>query len=134
MLPFNASIRQGTPQDWELVQTWLEERQISRLNALQPQRSWTYTQDGIAIAFAALTILDGFKGILEALCTNPSSSPTQRDQAIDALVSKILLESRKLGLDGLIAWTKDKNTLVRSKKFGFVEVPEQLIALNLRSK
>jgi hypothetical protein len=69
--------------------------------------------------------------LLDSLITNPLSAPHLRDQAINAVVGKLILTAKKQGVLKILATSTDEHTLLRSRKFGFVASPHTLIVLDL---
>lgn len=86
------------------------------------------------IAAAFLRKIEG-KGmaLLDGLITDPRFSPSDRDEAVQLTVIKLLRLAKHHGITRIIATTTDKHTLMRSKRFGFKESPDQLISLVLSS-
>lgn len=92
----------------------------------------TVGDDTIAAAF--LRRVEG-KGtaMLDGLITDPRFSPSDRDEAIQLTIIKLLRLAKHHGITKIIAFSTDKHTLMRSKRFGFVEQSHQLISLVLSS-
>lgn len=80
-----------------------------------------------------IRLVEGGYGQLEGLVSNPEFLPGTRSKAIDTLVERIIAEAKALQLISLIAFTGDKNTLERSSRHGFVQLPQTLIAVDLSS-
>lgn len=93
----------------------------------------TYLED-VPVAVAFLRKVEGGFAQLDGLCTNPAVESTIRDKALDIVVTTILLAARDHGFKNVIAFTKDKNTRLRSQKHGFVELHEAAVIVhNLNS-
>lgn len=65
--------------------------------------------------------------MLDGLVTDPEAPAPLRDKAIDLVVAKVFGIAKELGIKGLMAHTRDNNTLYRSLKFGFVRSQDALI-------
>lgn len=81
-----------------------------------------------------LRLIQGNYAFLDGLITNPDASPEIRDQAIDLLVTQLINVGKKMGFRKIIAFSSDANTLIRSKKHGFIKQPDTVIALDLSQK
>lgn len=88
------------------------------------------SNEGIAAAF--LRRVEGSFGLLDGLITNPTADGKLRHEAIDLIVTEIIKLCRILEIKRLLAHSVDVGTLERSKKFGFISLPDTLIALKLR--
>lgn len=87
------------------------------------------------VAAAFLRIIEGNKStaILDSLITNAELLPTIRNDALNQTVSELLKLAKEQGITKIIAFSTDKNTLMRAKRFGFEELPHQVITLDITS-
>lgn len=114
------------------LQAWMLARDIQLPeNELIPDFGLVYYHDNSPAAMAFLRKTEGF-AILDNLITNPVLSPIVRDKAVDEVVSAILHEADRQELSKVVAWSKDKNTLERSKRYGFE--PSDLTLIIRRGK
>lgn len=87
------------------------------------------------VAAGFLRMIEGSKNtaMLDSLITNAHINPDIRNAALDDLVSKLIIWATEHDIINILAFSVDKNTLMRAKRFGFEELPHQLIALTLTS-
>jgi hypothetical protein len=71
--------------------------------------------------------------ILDSLITNKHIDADIRDKALQDLVHRLITWAIEHGISNILAFSTDENTLMRAKRFGFVELPHQLISLTLPS-
>ena len=112
-----------------IVNQWLHRIDSYQMNAHNiPKIGFivTYTDDFVAVAF--LRMVEGGFAQLDGLATNSHMPAHLRDQAIDLVVEKVLNVADGLKITSVIANTKDYNTLLRSFRHGFVQLPQTLIA------
>lgn len=83
------------------------------------------------IAAGFLRLIEGDHAMLDALITNPTVKPEDRDQAIDMLVKALIRRAKMMKIKLIVAFTKDKNTLERSLRHGFVLREHSFISLDL---
>lgn len=91
-------------------------------------------KDGMPVATAFLRKCEGDVAMLEALCTNPCATSSDRHTAIDALVCRIIDIANNSGINKLIAFSIDDGTIKRSLKHGFEQSPFSLIFKDLSAK
>lgn len=87
--------------------------------------------DKMPIAAASLRRVEGNFGQVDGLVSNPEASPEQRHEALDLAISEVIKLAKGLKLNGLIAWTRDESTLLRSTRLGFVPQPHTVLAFDL---
>ena len=97
---------------------------------------------GVIVISGQQTLAAGFlrriegedkSAILDSLITNPTLDPDLRNRALDHLVNNLLKLAQANGITNILAFSTDKNTLMRAERFGFVELPHQVITLDLTS-
>lgn len=69
---------------------------------------------------------------IDTLVSNAYCGSILRHEGISKIVENLLIEAKKLKLQGIIAHTQDKGTLLRAEALGFHIVPQTIIALNLQ--
>lgn len=90
-----------------------------------------YSND-VPVAAGFLKMIEGGNSaILDSLITNGDLPAEQRDLALDLLVENILIDAKRLGIKHLLAFSSDKNTLVRATRFGFAQLEHHVITLPL---
>lgn len=123
------------PQIYPLVADWYKLRELTPPAAdVYPELGFVAHYEGIPVAVAFIRRVEGGYGQLDGLCSNPDFPGDMRSEAIDSVVLKIIHHAQHIGIKGLIAHSKDTNTLLRAKKHGFVQSDQTIIALNLQAK
>lgn len=113
------------------VNEWLVGRELPAI-VMTPKMGYMTFYRGTPVACAFLREVEGGYGILDGLCTNPDFPGDQRSVAIDMVVEALMRDAASNGVTALIAWSHDKNTLLRSAKHGFVKFPQTMIIANLK--
>lgn len=85
----------------------------------------------IAAGFLRAIEGDGKTAILDSLITHKDSDSRVRDYILNMLVQKLIELAKDHGITNILAFSTDKNTLLRAQRFGFVELPHQVISLSL---
>ncbi len=114
------------------INSWLvaREHKVPPLDDF-PKIGYVVSYRGEYVACAFIREVEGNYGQLDGLATNPDFPGDMRSEAIDLVVQKIFTKAKEMKLKALLSFSKDKNTLIRSKKFGFKEVPETVIVAEL---
>lgn len=131
----DLTIRPYQPSDYNALIEWLKIRSIKPWNESSiPKIGYVAHVDYLGlICMGFLRMVEGNSAMIDGLCSNPNMHSHYRDEAIDKLVCRIMDKAQELKLDGIISFSEDKNTLERSKKFGFEHRPNQIvIAIDLR--
>lgn len=87
--------------------------------------------DGTAIAAGFLRQCESKAVMLDSMITHADAEPMTRDYALDKLVETLVNLGKEYGFSQILAFTMDKNTLVRAHKHGFSLLPHSVIALRL---
>lgn len=125
-------IRKYTPAEYMWLREWLEHRGIqSWEESGLPKIGFIAYDDAGFTAIAFLRLIEGERGMIDALCSNPGASPARRDKGIDCVVVQILIEARAMGLKGILSFSKDENTLARAERIGFKKLDDTLIVKTL---
>jgi hypothetical protein len=93
-----------------------------------PKLGWTCSYKGLLVAAAFIRKCEGGIGIFDSLICDPLVAFKIRNECIDHLVHKIILESKNQGLTKLIAFSLNARTLERSERFGFIKQNHILIS------
>lgn len=102
----------------------------SHIAALPESGIMVYSAD-TPIAAGFLRKVEDNSAILDSLITNKDIDAVVRDKALDMLVTELLKVAKGLGITNIIAFSSDPHTLMRAKRFGFAELPHQVISLKL---
>ena len=86
-----------------------------------PEIRYVASERGEPIAMGFLRRVEGGYAQLDGLITNPEAPGDMRSYAIDTVVAQLLETARQLEIKAVMATSIDKNTLERSKKFGFIK-------------
>lgn len=111
---------------FDIMLEWLVERDVYLPSIDEmPAIGFVVYHDHIMTAMGFIRMVEGGYGQLDGLVTNPKQSPEIRSVSIDLLVSRLIYEAKEMELKSLIAFSKDKNTLLRSTTHGFVSQDDQ---------
>lgn len=83
------------------------------------------------IAAGFIRKVEGGYGLIDGYITDPSASPLDRHNALELLTTSLIEKAQELKFKGLLAFTKDNHTLLRSLSHGFSETHSYLVGLNL---
>lgn len=118
----------------EAVSAWLKARGLEYGPDDMPKLGYVAYERGEPIACAFLRNMEGTCAMFDGLCTNPDAPGDMRSYAIDLLVEKVIKEAKHLGYKGILAFTVDYSTLMRSQKFGFRVQPHVFIVSEFNQK
>lgn len=125
-------IKYDNVQHNEHIKHWLELHGMSPSLADDvPKVGFIVSNEEQLVCAGFLRMCEGNYALLDSLISNPWQYPEARDKAIDLVVESLINEAKLLKLKKIVAHSKDLNTLVRSKKHGFIPLPHQLISLDL---
>jgi hypothetical protein len=112
----------------KIMQSWLLKRGIELpCDEIPPFGVVAYDGE-TPIAMGFLRRAEGSYGIFDGLVSNPDAPGALRHQALDEVIAAVNDEADRLGIQTLIAWTRDENTRVRSAKHGYAQQDLALIA------
>lgn len=75
------------------------------------------------VAAGFIRKIEGYYAMLDSYISNPSVSPLTRDQALDIITAKLVSISKEHGVEKLLAFSADTNTIERSIRHGFIQLP-----------
>jgi hypothetical protein len=121
-------------KDLEAMQEWFSDRGLNAkwLEELPPV-GFVAVHEGFPICAGFLRRCEGGMGMIDSYVTDPKASPELRDKALEVVTNQIITFAKESGLRRLIAYSVDKNTLLRAERWGFKLVPQSLIARDLNS-
>lgn len=123
------------PFHYTYVSQWLSARNLAiPPKDEMPEIGVVCYNGAVAVSLGSLRRIEGGFAYLDGLVTNPECLPEVRDKANDMVVSALISKAKDLKIKTIIAYSQDKNTLVRSNKHGFVQLPHVLIAKSLRDE
>lgn len=115
------------------MRAWLMKRGMNTTLADDLPRIGSIALDGNQPVCAGfLREMEGKYCMFDALISDPEAKPEKRNEALDLLTTRLVQRARNKKFKKIIATVLDKNTLMRSARFGFLETKETLIVLDLR--
>lgn len=113
------------------VCSWLEARGLSVPSEDDfPKIGFIIQHEGQFICCNFLRMVEGGYAQLDGMTSNPAIPAKLRDIANDLITCALLKAAKELKVKRIIAYSQDKNTLLRSYRHGFVEQPHTLIAID----
>ena len=106
-------------------------KEIHDISIELPQIGYIVEKDSYAVASGFLRVIEGNVAMLDSLVTHADCTPVDRDTAIDMVVQALISKAKELNIKQIIAFSRDKNTLERSLRHGFVRQDHAFIALDL---
>ena len=117
----------------KFIENWLVAHELSvDLAKDLPRIGFLAFDNELGVAAGFLRLVESDYLILDSLITNPKAYSGSRDMAIDLVVKKLIEKAKEMQKYKIIANSTDANTLLRSKKHGFKEMPHTMIVLDLR--
>lgn len=85
------------------------------------------------IAAAFLRRVEGTTdtAILDSIISSSAFSPQDRDKALDQTIHMLFALAQAHKITHILGFSTDKNTLMRGQRFGFAELPHQVVTLSL---
>lgn len=123
-------------QDTDYIKEWLQMRNLEAKDQVEelPYLGFMVSDERLGpICAGFLRRTEGHFALLDSMISNPSISSGIRDKALDLLTETLIKQAKELKLKQLIAYTVDKNTLMRSDRHGFKQLSYTVIALDLSS-
>lgn len=116
------------------INHWLSIRQLPMVPISDiPKIGSVFCHGGHPVAAVFLRLCEGNIGIIDSLITDPDQDAGIRNKANTLLTLDLIEKAKSLKLSGLIAWTKDNNTLVRALGLGFRACEDlSVISMDLR--
>jgi len=124
IIPFNLDCKSH-------IQAWVNKRELKiDLNTL-PKFGLIALDKGTPMAAGFIREVEGGFGMIDSFITDPEASSALRDEALNRITAKLIKIAKYNKVNQLIAYTVDKNTLVRSLSHGFVQLDHSVMALDL---
>lgn len=112
----------------------LEKRGLNITLSLDlPKIGVLVTNHDLILAAGFIRRCEGDTGIFDSFITDPEAAAADRNLALDLITTELIEIAREQHLTSLIAYSIDKNTLVRSLRHGFEHSPYTVITKNLTS-
>ena len=86
--------------------------------------------DGTPVAAGYLRVVEGGYAIIDSLIADPASDKTRRNEALDGIITRLIVDGRRLGMKSLLAICELPATIERAKTHGFD--PSAFMALTLQ--
>lgn len=98
-----------------------------------PKVGFIAYSDNRPIAASFLRQMEGGHAQVDGMTSNPEESSELRHEALDKLTEYVVQAAKDLNISTLMAFTRDKHTLVRGVHHGFTHVPDlAVIAMRLK--
>lgn len=110
------------------MQSWLIARGIELPCDEIPEFGVVAYDGETPVAMGFLRKAEGSYGIFDGLVSNPSCPGEVRHKGLDEVIEAINTEADRLGIQTLLAWTRDENTGVRAVKHGYNPTALALLA------
>jgi hypothetical protein len=124
LVPFNLEYMKH-------IQGWITIRELQiDLNTL-PRFGLIALDRGTPIAAGFIREVEGGYGMIDSFITDPKASKELRNEALDRITEKLIKIAKHNKVNQLIAYSLDKNTLMRGISHGFVQLDHSVIALDL---
>ncbi len=118
-----------------IARYWLEQHKMDVGLADQlPEVGYVAYRHTEPVAMGFLRRVEGDCGIIDSLMTNPHASKADRNEALDAIFSQLIETAKELGIKSLLGYSKDANTLMRARRYGFSDQPYAVMSATLRSE
>lgn len=88
--------------------------------------------DKMPVAAGFLRRLEPCYAHLDTLVSNAYCGSILRHEGVKGVVDTLIADAKRLKLEGIVAHTQDKGTLLRAEALGFRIVPQTIIALPLK--
>lgn len=111
------------------ITQWLLARDMEMKGV--PETGFMTFHEGMPVAAGFIRRIEGNYGQIDSVITDPEKSPEVRDEALDVLTTQLIIAAKDMKLKGLTAYITDNNTLLRSNRHGFMEVPHKITMLDL---
>lgn len=119
--------------DIKFVKSWLKLRDMDESLAEDlPQIGYMAFVGDLPVAAGFLRQVEGNAAQIDSVITDPKADPKIRNEAIDAIVERLIDFARKDGVKMILSFSIDAHTLERSKKHGFKQLPHTVITLDLQ--
>lgn len=112
---------------------WMVKRGLTPPEADEmPKNGYVVYDDETPVSYGSLRLIEGNHALAGDLVTNPECLPQVRSKANDMIILTLIKKAKELKVKTIIAYSQDKNTLLRSEKLGFTRLPHVLIAKSLQ--
>lgn len=129
---FKVLVKTYGPTDIRILQKWLEGRN-SDVDVNQETLGYGYVVYSLVSGPVAIGFVRdiGSCGFIEGVTTNPDTSSSERNEAIDTLVSHLLGYARRQGIKKVIGYSLDENIVKRAERHGFIKQPHVMFSIDL---
>ncbi|MCP3137343.1 hypothetical protein [Pyxidicoccus xibeiensis] len=116
-------------QHFEQIKSWLQFWDESMTHEALPQTGFIIPERCVGFLYRT----DSSLCIMENIVAAPGLDREVRSEAVDAVVTAIIAEAKRLGFKLMMGYTQLDAMVKRSEKFGFVSIPGKfhLVALPL---
>ncbi len=125
-------IREFKDTDLKHINDFFVKRETKAIElGVLPQHGLIAFEAGIPIAAGFLRCVEGQMAMLDSYITDPLADAALRDIALGRLTAKLIKLAKANNINKLMAFSVDKNTLLRACNHGFSVFPHVFTMLNL---
>jgi hypothetical protein len=84
-----------------------------------PKVGYLVVNDTVTVAFGAIRMVEGNKGLFDSYITNRNASPEDRHKALDLLTFHLIKMAKAMGIIHVISLSDNNTILSRAEKHGF---------------
>lgn len=97
-----------------------------------PKLGYITYKEGKPLAAVFIRLVEGGYGQMDGLIRDKSLSKEEASVALDLCVNKAIESAKEAGISGLMAYTRDRTTMERSFKHGWVKLDQAIIVMDLK--
>lgn len=122
--------------DVEIMKEWLRERNMDEaLLGELPHLGLIAFDDEEVVCAGFLRMVEGSYALMDSLTTNPRSSSSKRNVALDLMTCELKAVAESLGLKQVIAYCEHEATIERGlAKHGFVKLGHTVLTTKLKER
>jgi len=114
-------IRKFTDPDKLLLRHLLTARDVEVEDSLRclPETGFAVFDQQFMVAAGFLRRVEGGLGLIDSYVSDPGFDGKMRHEALNLITTALIEEAKKLELRGIVAFSRDQNTICRSLDHGF---------------
>lgn len=120
--------------DSHIIEAWFKDRNIS-LEVIDSLPLYGYVgyYEGKPVCMGFIRQCEGDFALIDGLIADKDVHYDIRSQVLDSVVVELIKLSKELQLKTLIAFSSNKNTIMRAIRHGFIVTSDVCIALDLKA-
>lgn len=120
------------PAQRPVLEDWLRRRKLGPAMAERlPKHGRIVYHKHTPVAAGFLRACEGKMAFMDGYLTDPDAPAAVRNAALDLLTTRLIGDAKELGFSQILAFSIDKNTIIRSQKLGFSVFPYTVVAIDL---